>query len=1039
MKKKTLLAGLFGILSAVIYFSSVADFAFPGLSAHLMACWNGLETDPNHQFLLMRAFTKLCGGGNLIAPICGVISVASLFYIVSAFVGWRLRDVATIDAKEKERLSLIAAGVSVIVFMLTPAVRAAATHLEPTLFDFTWVALAFATSVFFFHRGNGVAWFFYLIFGAMFGLGFCDSSIFLLLLPGYIIVVVAMTKAKQHQVYVPLFLFLLMAVVFMFVASAIFDAPVAAMFKNVSLSLRANMATTVSIFILFFTTIPFVAILFSSSKAFPNAPSVVQWVFHLAMTFIAILATVTPLSPSQLMEPYCVFPIASSAFAAMLSGYLAAFWWRNRRRAISIVTGSVFAFALLVFFVLNLFLFDGDSGAFADKVAEQICSDLGSREWFVTDGLLDDHLKLVANRTGRKLHLISLAKESNEKYLEKLAEVVKAEGIGGERNTELLSSLKLGVLPFLQDWLASDLEVAKEVAIFGAPDIWFLVNKVPVPEIFFFGADTGVNPDWTRWNELDKILKAPKGWGSYHDKTTKPTDRLRLLLRRHVGFVANNRGVYLQDQGKNDAAFDMYELVLNKIDRDNVCSIFNEVAMVEGKYAKANAKRRELERIIKGMQEDKNRRYILWRLGTYYGYIRHPDVFVKMSYGFAQSGRPGEALSQIRRAMDLVPTDKRTILLNMMATLYANENDREMSRKVYEQVLTKDAENHDALIGLMRLELKDGNTEKAIAYLERAAKSAPKGSRAQIEQAMLLMMKGDTKNAEQLLTKMIDQNSKDNQVWAFLAAIAIQKIDAKDTPEAERAKLIKDLENRIIPEMEKRASGAHDYFLQATKGFMLLRQKEDKRKEARDAFAVAAQSRPDVESAQDIVLELDISLNDKEDAEYRARKVLRRNRNAPLANYVLGSIALSNNNLAEAEVFLRKAANAPKPVVVALNDLAEVLRRQHRYDEAEQYARKAVKLSPNFYVAWDTLGAILIDAKKDLDEAESCIRKACQLSKDSHGNEADVRMLVSLARVQVLRKDFLHAKVTIRKVRSRINELSDFERKEFEEFIKGVN
>ena len=30
---------------------------------------------------------------------------------------------------------------------------------------------------------------------------------------------------------------------------------------------------------------------------------------------------------------------------------------------------------------------------------------------------------------------------------------------------------------------------------------------------------------------------------------TNPIDRLRFSLRRHLGFVANNRGVYLQDQG----------------------------------------------------------------------------------------------------------------------------------------------------------------------------------------------------------------------------------------------------------------------------------------------------------------------------------------------------------------------------------------------------------------------------------------------------------------------------------------------------------
>jgi len=90
-------------------------------------------------------------------------------------------------------------------------------------------------------------------------------------------------------------------------------------------------------------------------------------------------------------------------------------------------------------------------------------------------------------------------------------------------------------------------------------------------------------------------------------------------------------------------------------------------------------------------------------------------------------------------------------------------------------------------------------------------------------------------------------------------------------------------------------------------------------------------------------------------------------------------------------------------------------------------------------VAWETLGSVLMDANRSLDEAEAAIRKACQLSRDKSGKETDVRMLVSLVRIQVRNGDKEHAKVTVRKIRSRLGELSDFERKEFEEVSKGVH
>ena len=116
----------------------------------------------------------------------------------------------------------------------------------------------------------------------------------------------------------------------------------------------------------------------------------------------------------------------------------------------------------------------------------------------------------------------------------------------------------------------------------------------------------------------------------------------------------------------------------------------------------------------------------------------------------------------------------------------------------------------------------------------------------------------------------------------------------------------------------------------------------------------------------------------------------------------------------------------------------EAIVLEYLNQELGRFSRKAVKAAPSLYVAWETLGSILMDQGINLDEAESCIRKACDLSKAKNGQEADVRMLISLARVQVKRGDKQHARVSINKVQKRIEELSAFERREFEEVKKGV-
>ena len=1034
--KNWLFAGFLGVVAAVVYFASLAGYAFPGESAHLMAVWRGLTSETQTAYPLMAIFAKALGGGNLIAPVCGIVSVVTLFHLVAAFVAWRVRSETL--SPQREGISLVAAAVTCIVFIFAPAVRAAATHLEPRLFDFTWALLSFALAFPFFRGWRKASLIHPILLGGMMALGALDSAIFVAMAPLYIAQTVCVGNRAGRKFYLPVIFLAVGFVIAMALSVWLLDVDLLGVLRRTAQTLKSYRTIPGWLFVAAFTTLPFVTALFSSGKAFGEKPSPVQWFFHVAMSFVSILAIATPLAPAALLEPFGILPVVTSAFAAAVAGYLTAYWWGHRRRVIGMITGGILVFVLSVSTIWNLFTFDGDMGDFADKVARKIIDDLGSRRWFVSDGLLDDHILLAAADAGKTINIISLVRDRDKAYLDKLAETVRREGVGGSRNGMLRMSLSLGVLPFVQDWLSTDPSAAKEVAIFGAPDIWTSAGRISVPEFLFFGADESVTPDWSVWKEFDGILKAPKGWGSYHDRNVaNPVERLRFSLRRHVGFVANNRGVYLQDRKRDDEAFRMYELVLNEIDHDNICAIFNEVAMIGQKHPEAMGKKRELERMLKSAVEDKQRRYILWRLSTFYGYIRDPDMFIRLGHAWARSGRPGDALSQIRRAIDFVPTDKRSILMNMMASLYASGNDQRQSRAIYESVLAKNAKDHDALVGLMRLELQDGNSAKALDYLQRAVEVTTDARRKNIELAMLAMMKNDLAEARAILKKATDADQKDMQAWSLLAAVTMQQIDAA-TSESEKKTLMDDLEVNIVPTMEKRAEGQFDYHLQTTRGFALLRQGEEKRRAARDAFVNASKARPDIAATQDMVLGLDISLDDKENAEEHAKTVLRRNRNAPLANYVLGSLALGRGQYEEAEVYLRKAADAQKPVVLALNDLAEVLRRKKDFPEAERYARKATETAPELYVAWETLGAILMDSNTGLDEAEACIRKACQLSKDKDGKEADVRMLVSLARIQIRRNDMQHAKVTVRKVRQRINELSDFEKREFEEVTKGV-
>ena len=158
-----------------------------------------------------------------------------------------------------------------------------------------------------------------------------------------------------------------------------------------------------------------------------------------------------------------------------------------------------------------------------------------------------------------------------------------------------------------------------------------------------------------------------------------------------------------------------------------------------------------------------------------------------------------------------------------------------------------------------------------------------------------------------------------------------------------------------------------------------------------------------------MMLDLDYRLLDRKSAERHALQILRLDAGHAFANYVMGSIFLKKGKLKDAEKYLRTSVAASRPLAVAQNDLAEVLRQTKRLAEAEKFAREAKNTDPKLYVAWETLCATLLDQNKNLDEAEQCMRKAIELSKGK-----DIRMQLTLARVQLAKMDVVKARDTLR-------------------------
>ena len=1077
-------------VAAAVYALTLANYVFPGDSARLLVQWAGIDVLAFPEFPLWGYFVKLFAGGgdlssvafraNALSLVCGVVS-AYLICRLMAFAVWQ--TVSHEDSIKFVKGASIAAGVvAALTFVFSTAVWQSSTHLEHRIFDVMWVLLTMRVILFAARRTRyslPVA----IVSGAFVAMGLVESPIFVpcsfAIFFAFMLVLVKNRKSLYGNALLYLLSVFIGIIVFVKYVSGGFIGTEAAeaagcsssfdVFLRIAKDSIREMRTWVSrpgwLAIVALSVLPAVSCAFAAGRGLNSDRRWSQYAFHIAMTLCVALALATALAPESILRPWGVSPVATSTLVALVSGYLAAYWYLLARcplpvkefkqdgggsaarigRGIAPVFGCALLLVIALSSLVNAFNCGKGRGEFADICAKEIVDSLGERTWFITDGTLDDHLRVAAATAKKELNLVCLQRDMNESYLEELSALVKERGLTAG-NANLQMSIRLGVLPFIQDWFAGDTNVTQKAAIFGVPDFWYMAERMPVPEnVLFGGAQSSKSVDgkalaagfkafWARiaptlWTERNR--EGSRNIASCDD----PVAKLRLQLRRHVGFVGNNLGVFLQDAGLDEEAFAIYELVLGTIDPDNVCALFNEFEMARAGIKCAASKKVEIERKLKAIVDDPKRRYALWSLSRYYGYIRNPEIFARMGYAWARSGQTGNAIAQVQRAIDFVSADRQTGLLNMMAAIYASGNQIKKSRAVYEQVLSSDANNREALMGMARLALQSGSADEAKTFLEKAANASGKDAPG-VETALLLMMNNDLDRARLEMQKITDMHPKSLQAWSLLSGVLLQQLDqAKDA--GVRTKILDELENSILPKMEAVTNDPRDYFVQMTRALVYMRKGPTFRRQARDALVIASMSRPDVSVAGDMILGLDIELDDGEAAERHARTILRRDRHDKLANYVMGSLRLKEGDYSTAETFLRLSVEAEKPIAAAQNDLAEVLRRQQRYADAEKYARDAVKNQPNLYVAWETLGAALLDQNKNLDEAEQCVQKAIKLSKTESKIE-DIRMQLTLARVQIARGAMDKARTTVRTLRKRQAELSNYDRDQLETLDKAM-
>ena len=382
-------------VAALLYFCTMASCAYPGEGAHLMTLWKGLDSAAVNVHPLMAVFARLFGCSNILGPLCGIVTVVALYHMTSFFV--RERMGGEMLAQYAGSMGRMAGIVATVVFMATPAVQQSFTHLSSFSFDAAWALVTASFLIPYARAGKKTGWIYPILIGVFAGLGFADSPLFGLLAPLYFCGVWAVSGKRGGKPYGAAFVFLLIAIVTLFIY-----APNAS--GNFAEHMRAHWGETKMWFsaegwflVGAFAVLPFIVALFSSFGAYNRESGLSQWIYHVAMSFVTILAVATPLAPSPLMRPYGLLPVIPCALAAFTAAYLVTYWWllavakvrKNesldaepvamKGRTLALAVLPVLSLVMVITVLLNLFSFDGSRGDLADRTAEKLIADLGDR------------------------------------------------------------------------------------------------------------------------------------------------------------------------------------------------------------------------------------------------------------------------------------------------------------------------------------------------------------------------------------------------------------------------------------------------------------------------------------------------------------------------------------------------------------------------------------------------------------------------------------------------------------------------------------
>lgn len=652
---------------------------------------------------------------------------------------------------------------------------------------------------------------------------------------------------------------------------------------------------------------------------------------------------------------------------------------------------------------------------------DKLLDGVGDVKWIATNGVLDGVIKVRAKERGLNVDLLNFSYGSNQIMLKYLKTKMSS--------TRLKNTVEIGVFPLIQEWIASESDAKDFLALGLFPDLWNMGDYEAYPfGMLFRGCSSEELDKLDLMSEMKRYEASMQEIAEHlpdpirYSEIETYKDFLAVYVRSQVSFIGNNLGFLLETRGDKESAYKMYTMV-HSFDPNNISALLNYASLVQ-----SGIHPEKKDEVLKELDEFHSRNDVradIWSLSRTFGYVSSPEAFARLGWTWAMSGQSNVAIKSLTRALKSVNTENKSPIRNVIAQIYARNNDSNMSEEVYKSVLKEDPGDHQALMGLVRLNIMRGDLKQAQEYLMEAQKAGVAREKILFETAVIMITDEQYDRARIVCAELRDINPDNPDIYVIEIQLysIIYGLANSDERVSEALDGIKKSIEQLV-----RVTGETSLQTLISQGLYYSLIKEFSK--ARDCYISSLKVAPNKVPVLENILRMDRELIDKESAKRHARDILHLDINNSFANYIMGSLALDQNQILEAEDFLARSVSTQE-TLFGLNDLAVAKFMLGKLDASEELIRKVFEIDDKFYAAWDTLGSIYF-ARKNYEEAENAYKTALGFYN------GDLRVHLHLAKVYFATQRIDECREIMRRLSTGIDSFIGADLEEYDELSRQL-